>query len=40
MEGNECIIYTTAEIVLLQMVDTIYIREIDPTYGYKELVIK
>lgn len=36
---NECIIYTTAEIVLLEHIDTIYARKLDPTYGYYELYI-
>ncbi|CAD8068348.1 unnamed protein product [Paramecium sonneborni] len=36
---NECIIYTTAEIVLLEHLETIYARKLDPTYGYQELYI-
>lgn len=39
MDANECIIYTTAEIVLLEHIDSIFIRTIDPTYGYKELEV-
>ena len=37
--NNQCIIYTTAEIVLLEHIDTIYTRKIDNTYGYEELFI-
>lgn len=37
-EGS--IIYTTAEIVLAILPGAVYERETDPTYGYKELVIK
>lgn len=35
-----CKIYTTAELVLGIMPDLKYVREPDPTFGYKELVIK
>ncbi len=35
-----CLIYTTAEIVLGIMPDITFVREPDPTFGYKELVIK
>jgi predicted DNA-binding protein with PD1-like motif len=38
MEGN--IIYTTAELVIGVMPDLEFAREPDPTYGYRELVIK
>jgi len=37
-EGS--IIYTTAEIVIGVMPDVTFDREVDPTYDYKELVIK
>ncbi|UFH57445.1 DNA-binding protein [Spirosoma sp. KNUC1025] len=37
LEG--CKIYTTAEIVVGIMPDITYTREIDPTFGYRELVI-
>lgn len=33
-------IYTTAEIVLGVLPDMRYLRELDSTYGYKELVVK
>jgi len=33
------IVYTTAEIVLAQLTDLVFHRELDPTYGYQELVI-
>lgn len=35
-----CKIYTTAEIVIGIMPDLDYVREPDPTYGYRELVVK
>ncbi|WP_046376241.1 PPC domain-containing DNA-binding protein [Spirosoma radiotolerans] len=35
-----CIIYTTAELVIGVMPELIYAREPDPTFGYKELVIR
>jgi uncharacterized protein len=38
MEGN--IVYTTAELVIGVMPDLEFARESDPTYGYRELVIK
>ena len=34
-----CIVYTTAEIVLNELVDVYFEREIDPNTGYDELVI-
>lgn len=37
---DENLIYTTAEIVLAELTDVSFSRETDPTYGYKELVIK
>lgn len=39
MSGNECIVYTTAEIVLLEHMDSVYLRMVDPTYGYEELFV-
>jgi predicted DNA-binding protein with PD1-like motif len=33
-------VYTTAEIVLGILPDVRYLRELDSTYGYKELVVK
>jgi predicted DNA-binding protein with PD1-like motif len=38
--GDESLIYTTAEIVLGIMPDYDFVREIDPTFGYKELVVR
>lgn len=38
MDGN--LIYTTAEMVIGILPDLEFARETDPTYGYKELVIK
>ena len=38
VEGN--IIYTTCELVLLEQADLQFSREEDPTYGWKELVVK
>ncbi len=38
LEG--CKIYTTAELVIGVFPDIIYTREPDPTFGYKELVVK
>jgi predicted DNA-binding protein with PD1-like motif len=38
LEG--CKIYTTAEIVLGVMPDLRYVREPDPTFGYRELVVR
>jgi len=35
-----CKIYTTAEIVVGILPDVVYVREPDPTFGYKELVVK
>lgn len=35
-----CRIYTTAEIVTGVLPDVVYTREPDPTYGYKELVVR
>ncbi|MFD2569077.1 PPC domain-containing DNA-binding protein [Spirosoma soli] len=38
LEG--CKIYTTAELVVGVMQDITYVREPDPTFGYRELVIR
>ena len=38
LEGN--FVYTTLEVVLGETNDMFYSRETDPTYGYKELVVK
>nr|WP_293836205.1 PPC domain-containing DNA-binding protein [uncultured Arsenicibacter sp.] len=35
-----CKIYTTAEIVIGVLTDVVFAREPDPTFGYKELVVK
>ncbi|GAB3791713.1 DNA-binding protein [Spirosoma humi] len=35
-----CIIYTTAELVIGVMPELIYAREPDPTFGYRELVVR
>ncbi len=35
-----CKIYTTAELVIGVMPDLIYTREPDPTFGYRELVVR
>jgi len=38
LEG--CTIYTTAELVIGVMPDLRYVREPDPTFGYRELVVR
>jgi uncharacterized protein len=38
LEGN--LIYTTAEFVVLELPQLTFTRETDPTFGYKELVVK
>lgn len=38
MEGN--LVYTTAEVVILEMTDREFVREADPQTGYLELRIK
>jgi predicted DNA-binding protein with PD1-like motif len=35
-----CRVYTTAEIVLVALPELEFVRETDPTFGYKELVVK
>jgi uncharacterized protein len=37
---NGTLVYTTAEIVLAELQDVVYSREVDSTYGYKELTVK
>jgi len=37
---NNNLIYTTAEIVVVELTDLEFVREEDPTYGYQELVVK
>ncbi len=37
--GDGSLIYITAEIVLGFMSDYDFIRETDPTFGYKELIV-
>lgn len=37
LDGN--LVYTTAEIVLVELTDLEFRREVDPTFGYKELTI-
>ena len=37
---NNNLIYTTAEIVIVELTDLEFVRETDPTYGYQELVVK
>jgi len=36
---DDNIIYTTAEIVILDLIDLKFARDLDSTYGFKELVI-
>lgn len=38
MDNN--IVYTTAEVVLMELSDLQFDRELDPTYNFKELVVK
>jgi uncharacterized protein len=33
-------IYTTAEIAVASLTDLQFLREVDPTYGYRELLVK
>jgi predicted DNA-binding protein with PD1-like motif len=35
-----CRVYTTAEIVLAELPELEFVRETDPTFGYKELIVK
>jgi predicted DNA-binding protein with PD1-like motif len=37
---NNNLVYTTAEIVVVELTDLEFTREIDPAYGYQELVVK
>jgi predicted DNA-binding protein with PD1-like motif len=34
------VVYTTAEIIILELVDLEFKRELDSTYGYQELVVE
>lgn len=38
MDGN--LVYTTAEIIITELSDLEFKRELDTTYGYKELVVE
>ncbi len=38
MDGN--LVYTTAEITLVEQVEAVFEREVDTTYGYQELMVK
>lgn len=35
-----CKVYTTAEIIIAELTDLEFKREVDPTFGYKELVVE
>jgi predicted DNA-binding protein with PD1-like motif len=37
---EECLIYTTAEIAIAELSQMEFLRIEDPTYGYRELVVK
>ena len=37
---SNSLVYTTAEIVVVELTDLEFTREKDPTYGYHELVVK
>jgi predicted DNA-binding protein with PD1-like motif len=37
---NNNLVYTTVELVVVELTDLEFTRETDPTYGYQELVIK
>jgi predicted DNA-binding protein with PD1-like motif len=37
---NNNLVYTTAEIVVVEITDLEFARDADPTYGYQELVVK
>lgn len=36
---NDNLIYTTAEIIVAELTDVEFLREVDPAFGYHELVI-
>ncbi|MCU0419117.1 MAG: DNA-binding protein [Cyclobacteriaceae bacterium] len=38
MDGN--LVYTTAEITLVEQAEAVFERKVDTTYGYRELVVK
>jgi predicted DNA-binding protein with PD1-like motif len=37
---NNNLVYTTVELVVVELTDIEFVREIDPMYGYQELVVK
>jgi len=37
---NNNLVYTTAELVVVEITDVEFVRETDPMYGYQELVVK
>lgn len=37
---DDSVVYTTAEITVVELTDVVFVREIDNTYGFRELVIK
>jgi len=37
---NNNLVYTTAELVVVELTDVEFVRETDPMYGYQELVVK
>jgi predicted DNA-binding protein with PD1-like motif len=37
---NNTLVYTTAEIVIVELADLEFTRETDPIYGFQELVVK
>lgn len=37
---NNNLVYTTAEVVVVELTDVEFVRETDPMYGYQELVVK
>jgi len=36
---DDNLVYTTAEIVVLELTDLVFKRELDPTYGFNELIV-
>lgn len=37
---NNNLVYTTVELVVVEITDVEFVRETDPMYGYQELVVK
>jgi predicted DNA-binding protein with PD1-like motif len=37
---NNNLVYTTVELVVVELTDVEFVRETDPMYGYQELVVK